>query len=109
MQPRSESCEVRSQSMSSARSLHSVSISQEEDNESTERRKEPSPSPELSIHLEEPGEQSGIIQTVVHFLTTHTAYDALPASGKVSVFNANMPICLAFECLRSQGILRLSR
>ena len=30
MQPRSESCEVRSQSMSSARSLNSVSTSQEE-------------------------------------------------------------------------------
>ena len=48
-------------------------------------------------------EQSDIISTVVRFLETHTAYDALPASGKVSVFNSNMPICLAFECLRSQG------
>ena len=49
-------------------------------------------------------EQSDIISTVVRFLETHTAYDALPASGKVSVFNSNMPICLAFECLRSQEV-----
>lgn len=57
----------------------------------------------LPVNIPERGEQSDIISTVVHFLETHTAYDALPASGKVSVFNSNMPICLAFECLRSQG------
>ncbi|KAK8821572.1 hypothetical protein WA556_002021 [Blastocystis sp. ATCC 50177/Nand II] len=50
------------------------------------------------------GEQYDIINTVVHFLETHTAYDALPRSGKVSVFNSNMPICLAFDCLRSQEV-----
>ena len=48
-------------------------------------------------------EQWNIINTVIHFLKSHTAYDALPTSGKISVFNSNMPICLAFDCLRSQG------
>ena len=45
-----------------------------------------------------------IASTVVQFLKTHTAYDSLPESGKVSVFNSNMPICLAFDCLRNQGL-----
>lgn len=55
------------------------------------------------------GEKHDVITTVVHFLETHTAYDALPRSGKVSVFNSNMPICLAFDCLRSQSALRMRR
>lgn len=50
------------------------------------------------------GEQYDIVNTVVDFLGKHTAYDALPRSGKVSVFNSNMPICLAFDCLRNQGL-----
>ena len=49
-------------------------------------------------------EQWNIINTVIHFLKSHTAYDALPTSGKISVFNSNMPICLAFDCLRSQEV-----
>ena len=55
------------------------------------------------------GEQFNIVNTLVHFLEKQTAYDALPTSGKVSVFNSNMPICLAFDCLRNQGRIRWYR
>ena len=48
-------------------------------------------------------ERNNIVKSLVYFLENQTAYDALPASGKVSVFNSNMPICLAFDCLRNQG------
>ena len=48
-------------------------------------------------------EQHNMVQTVVHFLRSHTAYDCLPPSGEIAVLNSNMPICLAFDCLRSQG------
>lgn len=62
-----------------------------------------SPIPESSVESVSNVDHMSIMNTVIKFLETHTAYDALPASGRVSVFNSNMPICLAFECLRSQG------
>ena len=55
------------------------------------------------VHKQITEEQHDMIQTVVHFLKSHTAYDCLPPSGKIAVFNSNMPICLAFDCLRNQG------
>lgn len=44
-------------------------------------------------------------KNIYDILTQHDAYDVLPPSQKLLVFNVNNPLDLVFQSLRRQGIL----
>ncbi len=58
-----------------------------------------------NTHTTQPRDEPSFTRGKVHeFLTTHTAYELIPESGKVVVLDVELPIRQAFHALHEQGI-----